>query len=154
MKKLFHSPVHRREFIASMLAELDHAYEKHGADPWNRHEFAGVLLEEVDELWEAIKQDKPLTEVLKESMQVACVCLRYAETPDRRRGAHSLPLPCRIDMNEALKRQACNHADKFEGVFKAFKALCESVTEDGRVPDEAVRAAGAALGFYGAHIHA
>lgn len=90
-----YSQDHRERFINAMMAELRHAYEKHGSDPWGRHEFYGVLLEEVDELWDAIKKDDPIENVLKEAMQVAAVCLRYAETPDRYRGVHPLPLPCR-----------------------------------------------------------
>jgi len=98
-----YSPEHRQQFIASMLAELAHAYAKHGARPWSRHEFYAVMKEEVDELWDAVKQDRPIEEVLKEAMQIACVCLRYAETPDAYRGPHPLPLPCRIDMEKALE---------------------------------------------------
>lgn len=86
---------HRSQFLDSMMAELDHAYAKHAAKPWSRHEFYGVLLEEVDELWDAIKQDHPIEYVLKEAMQIACVCLRYAETPDAYQGPHRLPLPSR-----------------------------------------------------------
>lgn len=78
-----------------MISELCHAYSKHGSDPWSRHEFYAVLAEEVDELWDAIKKDEPIENVLKEAMQVAAMCLRYAETPDRYRGVHPLPLPCR-----------------------------------------------------------
>ena len=53
-----YSPEHRTQFIGSMLAELAHAYAKHGARPWSRHEFYAVLKEEVDELWDAVKQDE------------------------------------------------------------------------------------------------
>lgn len=101
-KPPMYSHEHRQQFIASMLAELAHAYAKHGARPWSRHEFYAVMKEEVDELWDAVKQDGPIEEVLKEAMQIACVCLRYAETPDAYRGTHPLPLPCRIDMEKAL----------------------------------------------------
>lgn len=86
---------HRRQFLASMIAELAHAYRKHGARPWSRHEFYAVMREEVDEVWDAIKTDQPITEVLKEAMQIAAVCLRYAETEDAYRGSHPLPLPTR-----------------------------------------------------------
>lgn len=88
---------HRLQFLEAMMAELRHAYSKHGSDPWGRHEFYGVLVEEVDELWDAIKKDEPIENVLKEAMQVAAVCLRYAETPDRYRGVHPLPLPSRSE---------------------------------------------------------
>lgn len=78
----------RERFIKRMATELDHAYTKHGRNPWSRHEFYGVLKEEVDELWDAIKADKPMDEVLEEVAQIACVCLRYVETGDRDRGDH------------------------------------------------------------------
>jgi NTP pyrophosphatase (non-canonical NTP hydrolase) len=70
---------------AKIKHELDHAYSKHGREPWGRHEFYAILLEEVDELWEAIKQDRPQVEVMVELVQVAAMCFRYAETGDRYR---------------------------------------------------------------------
>jgi NTP pyrophosphatase (non-canonical NTP hydrolase) len=100
------SEQHRAQFIVGVLAELDHAYTKHGADPWGRHEFAAVLREEVDELWDAIKQDNPIEEVLKEAMQIACVCLRYAETRDRYMGLHPLPLPVRGSAQAQMEQRA------------------------------------------------
>lgn len=97
------------QFLAAVLAEADHAYRKHGAKPWSRHEFYAILKEEVDELWDAIKADKPIEEVLKEAMQIACVCLRYAETPDAYRGEHPLPLPSRINFaDRSPKKIICD----------------------------------------------
>lgn len=72
----------------AIRAELDHAYKKHGRDPWGRHEFYAILLEEVEELWDAIKKDASQEEVLKELTQVAAMCFRYCETGDRYRGEH------------------------------------------------------------------
>lgn len=72
-------------------AELSRAYAKHGREPWSRHEFFAILREEVDELWDAIKQDQPIEQVLAEAAQIACVCQRYAETGDRYRGPHTVP---------------------------------------------------------------
>jgi NTP pyrophosphatase (non-canonical NTP hydrolase) len=63
--------------------ELDRAYAKHGREPWGRHEFYGILLEEVDELWDAVKRDEPLERVHAEAIQVAAMCFRYIETGDR-----------------------------------------------------------------------
>lgn len=74
--------------MAAIAGELDYAYAKHGRDPWGRHEFYAILLEEVEELWEAIKSDAPQEEVLAELRQVAAMCFRYAETGDRYRGEH------------------------------------------------------------------
>jgi NTP pyrophosphatase (non-canonical NTP hydrolase) len=84
----------RNEFLHAVHMEVEHAYAKHGRDPWGRHEFYAILKEEVDELWDAIKRDEPTEEVLKELVQVASMCLRYAETGDRYRGAHP-PIPTR-----------------------------------------------------------
>ena len=73
---------------AAVRAEVLHAYLKHGREPWSRHEFYAILLEEVEELWDAIKRDLPQEDVLKELTQVAAMCFRYAETGDRCRGPH------------------------------------------------------------------
>lgn len=74
----------------AIRSELDHAYKKHGREPWGRHEFYAILLEEVEELWQAIKSDAPQEEVLKELRQVAAMCFRYYETGDRYRGEHPI----------------------------------------------------------------
>lgn len=66
-------------------AELDRAYGKHGAAQWGRHEFYGILKEEVDELWADIKSDAPQDQLEKELVQVAAMCFRYFETRDRYR---------------------------------------------------------------------
>lgn len=71
-----------------IMAELERAYAKHGREPWGRHEFYAILLEEVDELWDAIKADEPTQRVLEEAVQVAAMCIRYMETGDRYRGPH------------------------------------------------------------------
>ena len=65
---------------------LNHAYDKHGCEPWSRHEFFGILKEEVDELWEDIKCDCDQRFVLDELLDIVCVCFRYFETPDRYNG--------------------------------------------------------------------
>ena len=75
----------RSEFMRLILEEVEHAYRKHGSDQWGRHEFRGVLDEEIDELHDAITGDLPQDEVVKEYIQVAAVCLRYHETGDRYR---------------------------------------------------------------------
>lgn len=75
----------RFELLSQVADELGHAYRKHGRQQWGRHEFYGILLEEVDELWDAIKCDLPQHEVEKELVQVAAMCVRYYETGDRYR---------------------------------------------------------------------
>lgn len=72
-------------FFAKVRGEVERAYAKHGRDQWGRHEFYAILKEEVDELWDAIKADEPQEQVLAELVQVAAMCLRYAETGDRYR---------------------------------------------------------------------
>jgi hypothetical protein len=73
----------REQIIASILEELDHAYAKHGYDLWGRHEFYAILKEEVDELWDDIKRDQPMSDIRKEALQIACVVIRYLESGDR-----------------------------------------------------------------------
>lgn len=57
--------------------ELRRAMEKHG--PMNSaHEGYAVILEELDELWDEIKLQKPDREKLrKEALQVAAMALRF-----------------------------------------------------------------------------
>lgn len=76
---------HRKALFAAIERELDRAYAKHGSAQWSRHEFYGILLEEVDELWDAIKSDEPQARVEEELLQVAAMCVRYYETRDRNR---------------------------------------------------------------------
>ena len=77
----------RKEWCDRVVAELARAYDKHGTEPWGRHEFYAILLEEVDELWAEIKKggtepfDREKME--KELIQVAAMTLRYFETGDR-----------------------------------------------------------------------
>jgi len=79
----------RAELMQNMAEELDHAYSKHGDDQWGRHEFYAILLEEVDELWTAIKDDMEQDEVVAELTQIAAMCFRYYETGDRFREPRS-----------------------------------------------------------------
>lgn len=77
-----------RDVVYSMIqAELDRVYTKHGREQWGRHEFYAILLEEVEELWEAIKRDEPQERVHHELVQVAAMCFRYYETGDRYRSS-------------------------------------------------------------------
>lgn len=77
----------RIQFYKLVRDEVERAYTKHGREPWGRHEFYAILKEEVDEVWDSIKADEPQEEVMREIVQVAAMCLRYAETGDRYRGA-------------------------------------------------------------------
>lgn len=80
----------RAELFERVAAELDRAYAKHGAEPWGRHEFMGILLEEVDELKETVWKDMPTPQFEKELVQVAAMCLRYYETGNRYRADRAL----------------------------------------------------------------
>lgn len=75
----------RARFVSEITREVDRAYRKHGDAQWGRHEFYGVIKEEFDELWDAIKDDEPQERVYEELIQVAAMCLRYYETRDRYR---------------------------------------------------------------------
>lgn len=89
-------PEPRAALMSAIATELDHAYRKHGRDPWGRHEFYAILLEEVEELWAEVKADGPQEKVLAELRQVAAMCFRYAETGDRYLGNHP-PMPSRAE---------------------------------------------------------
>lgn len=74
------TPSARMDFLAEIGKELDRAYQKHGSEPWSRHEFYAVILEEFDELWEAIKADESDERIKAELIQVAAMCFRFWET--------------------------------------------------------------------------
>lgn len=76
----------REEFIKKIILEVEYAQTKHGVNKWGRHEFYGILKEEVDELWDDIKSNADQEKLLEELIQVAAVCLRYFESGDRIRG--------------------------------------------------------------------
>jgi len=75
----------RQDLLDRVNTELVRAYRKHGVDQWGRHEFYAILLEEVEELWDAIKSDHSQERVEAELVQVVAMCLRYFETRDRYR---------------------------------------------------------------------
>jgi NTP pyrophosphatase (non-canonical NTP hydrolase) len=74
------SPLRRKQLFNAISVELASAYAKHGQVPWSRHEFYAILLEEVEELWDAIKKNRPVHEIESELTQVAAMCVRYYET--------------------------------------------------------------------------
>lgn len=75
----------RLDIFCAISKELDRAYSKHGKGQWGRHEFYGVIKEEFDEMWDAIKEDEPQERVRAEAIQVAAMVIRYLETEDRYR---------------------------------------------------------------------
>ena len=75
----------RIRILDDIRAELERAYEKHGADRWGRHEWYAITLEELDEAWDEVKADADGATLAKEIIQVAAMCIRYLETGDRYR---------------------------------------------------------------------
>ena len=73
----------RKQILDDIDTELSSAYDKHGAPKWGRHEFYGILLEEVEEMWDAIKADEPMERVYEEAVQEPWMVIRYFETGDR-----------------------------------------------------------------------
>ena len=59
------------------------SYEKHGTFRWGRHEAFGILLEEMDEVWEEITSDGTFEQLEEELIHVALVIVRYLETEPR-----------------------------------------------------------------------
>lgn len=76
----------RPQILNAIQRELEHAYTKHGEERWSRHEFYGVIKEELDEVWDDIKKDRSMKDLVPEIIQVAAMCIRYLETGDRYRG--------------------------------------------------------------------
>lgn len=77
----------RSEFLEKMCSEVTRAYNKHGRRKWGRHEFYGIIKEEFDEMWAVIMADGPDEDLEAEMIQVAAMCLRFAETGNRYRSA-------------------------------------------------------------------
>lgn len=61
-------------------AELARARTKHPTPQTSYHEGYGVVLEELDEVWDLVKSQRPdKTSLLKELVQVAAMAQRFAE---------------------------------------------------------------------------
>jgi hypothetical protein len=72
-------------FIQSVRTELNHAIKK-----WppftDKHEAYAHILEEMDELWDAIKNDEPMLDARKEAIQVAAMAIRFCvDVPEEHR---------------------------------------------------------------------
>lgn len=59
--------------------ELENAYNLFGYKPWSRHEFYAILLEELEELWEGIKNDGTSAGIRQEMIQIVAVVYRYGD---------------------------------------------------------------------------
>lgn len=67
-------------FQELVAAELLRARSKHPALQTTLHEGYGVLLEEVDEVWDLVKSQRPdPLNLLKELVHVAAMAQRFAE---------------------------------------------------------------------------
>lgn len=69
--------------LERVLDEQKRAETKHGRANWGRHEFYAVMLEEVEEAWNDIKADARWSQLEKEIVEIASVCLRYLEAGNR-----------------------------------------------------------------------
>lgn len=63
-------------WLKEIVEEFNQAMSKHPKLLSSRHEGAAVLLEEVDEFWDAVKADD-VDSAKREAVQVAAVVLRY-----------------------------------------------------------------------------
>jgi hypothetical protein len=65
------------EVVNECAAELSRAMRKHGPMR-GAHEGYAVILEELDELWDEVKRQKPDPDALrKEALQVAAMAMRF-----------------------------------------------------------------------------
>lgn len=80
--------IEREDIYARIDAELNRAYAKHGRDQWGRHEFYGILMEEVEEMFDDIKADAPAEQLEKEIIQVAAMAIRFLNTGDKYRSKY------------------------------------------------------------------
>jgi hypothetical protein len=77
MTQEMQAEVHVSQIAYLMIQELENATQKFG--PFNSvHEGYAVILEELDELWAAIKDKKSNDEaLLKEAIQVGAMAMRF-----------------------------------------------------------------------------
>lgn len=74
----------KRSLILQMIfKEVERSYRLHGCPRWGRHEAYAIILEELDEVKQAIFDDLPFEEVWKELIHTAAMCVRYMETEPR-----------------------------------------------------------------------
>ncbi len=77
------SPEKRDLILRAIYKEVGRSYELHGCPRWGRHEAYAIILEELDEVKQAIFDDLPFEEVWKELIQTAAMCVRFMETEPR-----------------------------------------------------------------------
>lgn len=63
--------------VEEVKAELNRAMSKHYSFPTAHHGYA-VILEELDELWDVVKEQKPASKRMRdEARQVAAMAIRF-----------------------------------------------------------------------------
>jgi hypothetical protein len=70
---MWHIPVQ----LDDIYEEYKKACIKHPRNFNSRHEGYAILLEEVEELWEDIKSDKPWVDIKSEATQIGAMSLRF-----------------------------------------------------------------------------
>lgn len=78
----YRSGIMGSRFVDAVEVELARAKSKHPTKQVNAHEGYAVLLEEVDEVWELVKTQKPkehAEEFIKELVHVGAMAQRMAE---------------------------------------------------------------------------
>lgn len=67
-------------FLELVATDLAKARAKHKGGMHSPHEAYGVILEELDEFWDLVREQKPdKAEMLEELVSVAAMCNRAAE---------------------------------------------------------------------------
>ena len=72
-------------FVAEVLEEVDNATKQHGGFA-SAHEMYAVLQEEVDEVWDIVKQkrkNRSREELRKELIQVAAMAIKAIKSMDK-----------------------------------------------------------------------
>ena len=77
------NPARRRSILEKIDVAVVDSYKKHGCSRWGRHEAYGILLEEMDEVWDEVRANGPFKDLEEELIHVALVCVRYLETEPR-----------------------------------------------------------------------
>lgn len=68
------------DLVREVFEELERARAKHHRPMHGPHEGYAVILEELDELWDEVKAQKPeKVKMRKEAMQIAAMALRFIE---------------------------------------------------------------------------
>lgn len=77
------NPRQRQLAMDDINYELLRSYRLHGIPRWGRHEAYAIILEELDEVKEAVFDDLPYLHLRKELIQTAAMIVRYIETEPR-----------------------------------------------------------------------